>query len=207
MPINGSAQILEIIDRQVLFNQEVINRYWYRLDAVSTPDLTALAAVFKVQIPNSLLSIQSDQLTHIETEIINHTDLTNYGTFTNGDTGSLTDPAILPPFVAFGIKLLRSSRDMRNGAKRIAGMQENYQDDGFLEPGILATVASAVGGMDTTLVESIRNYFPVIVRNRPTPSDPTIDPDDTSTWRYTFVSGVVVRTVVTTQNSRKFKSV
>jgi len=206
VPINGSAQILEIIDRQVLFSQEVINRYWYRLDAISTPDLTALANAFRVSVANPLLAIQTDQLTHIETEIINHSDLSNYGTFSNGNSGDLTDPAILPPFVAFGIRLLRSSRDMRNGAKRIAGMQENYQDDGFLEAGVLATVASAVSGMGDNLVESIRNYVPIIVRNRPTADDPLIDPDDTSTWRYSFVSGVQVRTIVTTQNSRKFKS-
>jgi hypothetical protein len=93
---------------------------------------------------------------------------------------------------------------MRNGQKRIAGLQENYQSDGFLESGILGTVATAVSGMDNVLTESIRNYYPVVVRDRPTKLDPDIDPYDTSTWRYTFVSGVVVKNAITTQNSRKY---
>jgi hypothetical protein len=93
---------------------------------------------------------------------------------------------------------------MRNGHKRIAGMQENYQDDGFLEPGILGSVATAVAGMAATLTEGIKNYAPVVVRNRPTNADPLIDPLDTATWRYTLVAGVAIKNAVTTQNSRKF---
>jgi hypothetical protein len=205
MPINGpTAQILEIIDRQEFFGQEVINRYWYRLDAISTPDIPALVVSFLAAVVTPVRAIQSDQLQHLDTTVINHTDPFSFGTVANGATGILADPAILPPFCAFGVRLLRTSRDMRNGHKRIAGMQENYQDDGFLEPGIIAGVAGAVSGMAAVITESIRNYSPVVVRNRPTINDPAIDPLDTATWRYTLVAGVALKNAVTTQNSRKF---
>jgi hypothetical protein len=205
MPINGStAQIIEIVDNQVLFGQQVINRYWYRLDTSSTPDLPSLGNDFQVDVLIPLLQIQSSELEHIDLTIINHSNLANYYTDPVNLPGILTDPAVMPPFCAIGVRLNRSSRDMRNGQKRIAGLQENYQSDGFLESGILGTVATAVSGMDNVLTESIRNYYPVVVRDRPTKLDPDIDPYDTSTWRYTFVSGVVVKNAITTQNSRKY---
>lgn len=205
MPIVGSGiQIIELVDNQEFFGQEVINRYWYYLNSTSTVDVAALAATFITNVVDAMRVIQSDQLNHLTVDVINHTDLASFGSFVTGTAGIRTPTEIMPPFVAVGIRLLRTTRDMRNGFKRIAGMTEDIQNEGLFTAGFLTTVATQATGISATLTESIRNYQPVIIRNRPTNHDPLIDPLDTATWRYTFVSGTAVKNAVTTQNSRKY---
>jgi hypothetical protein len=83
-------------------------------------------------------------------------------------------------------------------------MQENGQIDGIWTSSFLTVVSANAGAFTQTLVESIRTYVPVIVRNRPTQSDLSIDPNDATTWKYVTIGGVAIKNAVTTQNSRKF---
>jgi hypothetical protein len=205
MPINGpDAQILEIVDRQVYLAQEVINRYWYRLDSTSTPDLTALEVSFENTVLNGVSAVQVAQLTHVDVTIINHSNPESFGTFTSDIDGELVTTDLLPPFCAVGVRLNRASREIRNGQKRIAGLGENSQIDGIFTSSFITLLVAELGVLNSTLTESIRNYFPVVVRNKPTEADPGIDPQDASTWRYSTFTGVTIKNAVTTQNSRKF---
>jgi hypothetical protein len=205
MPVNGSgAQILEFVDRQSWLGQEVINRYWYRIDNLSEPDLATAHVAFENGVIGPIVNFQNEGLVHVDLTIINHSNPASFGLFTTDINGVLVSSDNLPPFAALGVRLLRTSRELRNGHKRIAGMQENGQIDGIWTSSFLTVVSTNAGAFTQNLIESIRTYVPVIVRNRPTLNDLSIDPNDATTWKYVTIGGVAIKNAVTTQNSRKF---
>ena len=205
MPVVGEdQQIFEIIDRQSYLGQEVINRYWYLLDNLSPPVLNSLASDFSNTVIGDVIGFQNEALTHLDLTIINHSNPASFGLFSINLDGLLVGTDLLPPFCALGVRLNRTSRELRNGQKRYAGIRETAQVDGIFDSGFLAGVAANVAGLTATLTESIRNYVPVIVRNKPTKTDLTIDPNDAATWKYVTIGGVTIKNTVTTQNSRKY---
>lgn len=205
MPINGpSAQIIEIQDRQALFGQEVLNRYWYRLDSLANVNASNVATEFIDTVIAGVIFFQNEALVHLDVTVINHSDPTVFGTFTSNVAGLGGSTDLLPPFASVGIRLNRASRELRNGQKRIAGLAEANQVDGIFTSAFLTVVATNAPAITDTLVDGAQNFVPVIVRNRPTKNDPSVDPDDATTWKFVFISGLTIKNAVTTQNSRKF---
>lgn len=205
MPTNGpNAQIIEVRDRQVFLGQEILNVYWYRLDSTSSMDLTAFEVTFENTVIGAVVAFQSDQLEHVDVTVINHSDPTKFGTFAANVPGERTPTDLSAPFIACGVRFNRSSRELRNGQKRYGGFDDGTYTNGFFDSSVLALVAAAMPDVLSTLTESIRNYVPVVVRNKPTTTDLTIDPEDPSTWKYVTFTGATIKNAVTTQNSRKF---
>ena len=92
---------------------------------------------------------------------------------------------------------------MRSGWKRFCGLDEADIDGVGFSTAFQAFVNSARADIIQDLNIDLVVLPLVILRDRPTPSDPGVDPEDPTTWRYTTVAGSVFPNRVTSQNSRK----
>ena len=110
----------------------------------------------------------------------------------------------LPNFNAFSITLSRSTKETRDGRKRIAGVAESQQSSGTLTAGAITLLDLVKGSITDSLVVDGGSIVAVIVRK--TYVDPEAVPrvlNPPSDWIYNPVNGGVSSDTVTTQNSRK----
>lgn len=175
----------------------------YRVTVVGQPTAQTVATNFENEIVDSLAPLVRDNVNFHTIEVVDENDVTNFGTFAINVNGTGSGIQAAPPNLCWSLRLLRSSRDMRSGWKRISGLDESYFQGFNLESTYLASLEAAVPDLIQDLNIELLQLQLVILRNRPTVSDPDIDPEDVTTWRYTDVLSAQVPDRVTTQNSRK----
>ena len=204
MPIVGSSwRIYEVKDYYTIGSTECLSTWFYRITIVSQPSAAQLATNFASEVLDNLVDVQGDNVNHHTLEVIDYMDDSNFGTFSIDVDGSISISNALPHFVCAGLRLLRSSRDMRSGWKRIGGQDESQAEGNQWSSAYKAILDSKVSGIIQDINIDLVALQLVVVRNRPTVSDPDIDPEDATTWRYTNVLSGEWVPYVTTQNSRK----
>lgn len=137
----------EIIDVQSLAGQEVLNVYVYQ--AIGA-DATAVAVgeVFLNATDLPLASVQSTEIQHIALTVNNLNDLADFASVPNAYIGNVVSDS-LPAFTNYALRYVRTTRAVRNGQKRIAGVPESAQNQGQLSPSALIalnTLATALFG-------------------------------------------------------------
>lgn len=200
----ATGDLWQLIDVQTYQAQQVLNVYYFKQLAnpsVGT-SLAALGTAFvNIYLP-VILPLQHDLLRHTDVIITNLDNEDEFVTAPTGFDGEVAGDG-MPPFVSWGFRFNRSSRLVRNGAKRIGGVPESLTNNGLpsVAAGILLNTLAALFG--TILIEPTTgaSFEPRIV-HRATDAGPGGDPPATPRADYAVSS--VVFTTVTTQNSRKF---
>lgn len=201
MPVVGTSPVFEIIHRQLMHGQAIVNVYYYALQAGELSDnIPNLLQGFADNVVAQVEAVQSEDVLHIELEAKRLNDLDEFGVLDlTPITGDITASAPLPIFNAGSIKLLRSTKITKSGSKRIAGIVEAHVDDDVINAtGETAWLALAAE-LGSSYSEGGQTFYPVIVGGK------TLDgvPVGEGSWIYNFVSGGQLNYNVTTQNSRK----
>lgn len=190
----ASGDFYIVLDKQRYYGREILNRYYY-LQTAGGEGAEELANVFTETVIAAVTNIQSDQLEHVMVSVINPDNPADFVDFTadlpiSGDVAGDD----LPAFVAWGFKYIRTTRSIRNGAKRIAGVTEAWLDEEDVAFGTASdSVLAASIVMGATLTGPDGGVFePQLAR---------VGEGGAITY-YEPVKDVIF-TRVTTQNSRK----
>jgi len=191
------GDLYNIVVNQSLASQDVQNSYFYEqtVAASSGTAVDAVASAFATDVLPSLSAVQSTSLGYETLYITNLDNPAEFGLVPFVGFGSVASES-LPPFAAWGFQYVRTTRAVHNGSKRIGGIPESMQIDGSPTTAadlLLIAAANALGGSMTDPV-SAATFVPKIY-HRPTIAHP-------APARYPVA--FVVRTGITTQNTRKF---
>jgi len=127
-------------------------------------------------------------------QVLNLDDLTDFADVTINQAGTVTGDS-LPPYDAFGIRFIRTSRAVRHAHKRIAGVSESDQTQGVLTAGAFSNL-NAIAGFIAGPVISTDLEVSMIFKIWRRPTDVTLS-------AYFDIGGFICNSNVTTQVSRK----
>lgn len=186
-------------DLQTYLGVGVINT-WHYFHFSGGGAAADLVSLYSTTIMQDLISIQVNNVTHVALQAINLDDLTDYNLtpLVTGNIGAGGSDA-LPPFVAWGFRLIRASRGHHHGAKRVVGVEEGNQVDGVATSAFLPTLQDVADRMGAPISGGGVTYHPQIYR-----APNTIKPGYNNAADYFDISGGLYTGIVT-QNSRKFK--
>jgi len=195
------GDIYEIRDIQVLngnFANPILNVYHY-FTAVgdATQDASDVEVDFAGVVSPTLYAIQSQFMQHVTHEVINlqnPTDFVSIGFVPPAGQGTQAGE-YLPPANCWSFIYQRSTTVVRNGWKRICGIVEGAQVNGFAAAGQLGVLNAAAAAMASTLTVGAAVLQPIILRKIPSGGGGT-------TYFPFQISGVQYR-AIGTQNTRK----
>lgn len=135
-------------DNQTYLDEQCMNSYYFQ-QVEGAGGAEDLALAFIESILPEILNIQSSGVTHDNIEVTNYDDLEDFHTeaLTSANVGSRSGEA-LPRFNAWAFRILRASRNSKNGWKRFAGITETDQSGGVAAAGMstaLDAVAAVLG--------------------------------------------------------------
>jgi len=121
----------------VYLEQQVLNVYFYRINDVTPLGdgyLTVFGDSFVDIVLPAVIAVQHEDLVHTELFLENLTNGVDILTYTDGFPvpGDYATGEGMPPFVSWGVQLIRESRTTRNGYKRFAGVPEAAVADGLM---------------------------------------------------------------------------
>jgi len=146
--------------------KNVQNRFYYQQTAGPTVLGGGLNSAMRDDLVPIMASLQVDDLVYDRIEIINLDNPADFGIFTgiSGITGTqLGSP--MPSFVSWTFKLNRSTRNIRNGRKALAGVDESLTGGNAPTTAfqiILDAGAPIFGAPITNLTGD--QYIPMLVR-------------------------------------------
>lgn len=207
--------VYEVIDVQRLFEQEILNVYFYEQRAAFVPlagsTAQALADEWVETVLPLILAVQATELTHIEVRVRNLFDDTDQGLAVAGVTGTQgAGGDVDSAFVAAGLQLNTDNAAVRPGAKRYAGITANSAPDGVMDSNYIAAMnaigdalsAPITGGLIIT--EDI--MFPVVVQRvrSGAPGNYTYRlPESSGEATVGLIIEALVKVILTSQISRK----
>lgn len=212
----GVSDVYELTLHQVDRGQVVENVFYYKemLDFVSTTPTKAqvLAENWVAQILPKVSLVQPEEIRTTGVTVKNLFNVSDgYDMALSVPGGFTTDRQLESTFNAIGFKLNGSNPAVKNGAKRIGGVFEDYVDDGVITGATLITkcndLADAFEQFVTVGLIIMDNVFmPVIVKRirSGTPGNYTYRLPETT--GESIVSQIVValfNAVITSQLSRK----
>lgn len=161
------GDVFEVIDVQTNNGQETLNVYFYKSNNLLGADADAndLADAFLGQMMPLIRGAQ--------TSVINHTGLKVRNLFNDADrtdraislTGTRSNLNAEPTFAAVGYKLGQNNGSVKNGAKRIAGLDDNDISNGLVIGSVVTALTALATGMEGTLLYGvIAQFLPVVVK-------------------------------------------
>lgn len=209
------GDVYEVIDVQSLYEQQVLNVYFYQQQAAFIPlagsVAQALAEEFEATVVSQIINVQSEDLAHVEVQVRNLFDPTDTGIAVSGQIGLQSSVGgTLPGFNAFGLQLNTDNAAVRPGAKRIAGLPESETGDGIPSVAMVAALddladvlaAPITGGL--IVMDDI--MFPVVVQRvrSGTAGNYTYRlPENSGELVLGVVLEILVKLLITSQISRK----
>lgn len=165
----AEGDIYQLVDKQTLFEQEVLNVYFYRQTA---PVLIGnvpqqLADAFDGQVMPDILGIQSVNDVHQELIVTNLFNPAEHYTKLVSEAGAYATGESESTFTAAGFRMVNDNGTIRSGSKRYAGVPEVadvngvFTDTTFIA-NLIALGASLILGLDDGLVTNA--FLPVIVK-------------------------------------------
>ena len=203
MPKIGTNSLFKITDFSERGAEEVQNVYWYvGLFSPDTLNTDIVATSMMALLDTYLPPLQPSNVSHTIMEVDELTSNSNFTSVASTiSDGTLASPW-LPNFVAASIKLLRTTKETRHGFKRISAGNEANLNNNIWEASFVVTLQSLADALANNLTAGPQTILPAIVR-KGSISDPSIDPDDPTTWVYNLIESATAVSRVTTQNSRK----
>lgn len=187
---------------------EIRNTQYYRQTLPGNPQGAAhLANLWLTVFPALFQAVQNEMIRYQYLEVKNIIPGPDYilSPFVPATTGGQVVGDVLPPQDCWAFRLNRNTTAIRNGAKRVAGVSENSQTEGTVEPGMVAALTALANAFAMTLNSGGGNttqYKPKIFR--PASEGYTI-PEKIVPAKLQLVGDVASASFVgiTTQNSRK----
>lgn len=199
------GDIIQITMNGELFTERVSNVFYYVAGVVlGTPTLDDLLAVFQTDVVDVWIDIVSEDYSLVDIRADNLTNELDFFVLGLTGGGALLTPSVSSA-VAGAIALRVSTKLTRPGSKRIAGITESQvQDNTWTPDGTLQTLLEvALGSFISTFDVDPSNAVacsPVVVGRFPI-TDPDAGKIDIS--RFQLISGVDIKSNVTTQTSRR----
>lgn len=209
------GDVYEVTDVQTLYEQEVLNVYFYQQQAAFVPlsgtTAQALADEWVETILPVIAAVQNTDLTHVEVRVRNLFDDTDQGVAVAGVAGQYAGTNGLSTFAAAGLTLNTDNAAVRPGSKRIAGLVEEQQSDGVIVEstaiGLLDDIAEALAAPITGgLIITDDIMFPIVVKRVRSGSPGAYEyrlPENSGELVFGLVIEALVKLIVTSQVSRK----
>lgn len=191
-----------------LFGQRTINEFWF-LQEAGSGGANILQDTFRDDLADNYPQLVSSQASIDSVKVYNHNSPTD---FTEAPiapvTGTVTGEC-LPPYAAYSFACPRARTDIRAGFKRIAGVAESTQANGYVTSGhFQAAMADFCAFLNHDFTDGSGNSWAQIVvkRTKVTVSGKTyyIVPATITTSGYYLAQSFAGVSAVSTQNSRKF---
>lgn len=188
----------QLRDKQDYRGQLCLNVYYY-VQTEGTEGAESLANAFFQDVVSAVRPLQVDNLSHTGIEVINLDNLSDFyelmPTANNAGTISTEMDAI---FMAYSFKLVRTSRAVRNGYKRVAGVAVADVSDGDVDTAAYTRLQAAADAMAANIQYSTDSaiFKPVIMKK--TGTSPNI------VYTAYDISDVTYSQTFTTQSSRKY---
>ena len=202
MPAVGNNVVFELVVNQVLGGQEVANIWYFtQTDAGPVKEALRVAEAFRDEFISALIPLQTTQLQYTEILAQQLGSLTNYGELgLTGLQGASTQQS-MASFVAWKLDILRTTKETRQGAKRIAGLVEADVAGNYIEQTQRQRYDAALAVMNVGLiVEGDLVPLAIVGGKIDKATGKQKDPQD---WVYQIAGPIRTGYIVTTQNSRK----
>jgi len=191
-----TVKLYEIRLRQELFGQECINLFYYKDDETGPAiGLSSIAVAFNNDVLSVIQAIQNENVLGVDIRV----RLMGGGVeeVQNIDTQTGDRPMdSTASFNAWGYILNRTNIDIRNGAKRFAGVSEDDADGNLPDGGIFGDLdAVAVVLQAILILTNSAELTPVIFRR-----GSFLDPE----WFGSIIADAAFKKI-TSQVSRKFR--
>lgn len=178
--------------------------FWYRKTAAHTAlDAGALYEAFRSSTLPLIMGVMNLTVAVSNIEVVNLVDMTDYHVGVPvANVGLLNSSSPGPSFVAYGLRLNRSTRAGRHGYKRFVGVAEELVSYGsnVISGALVAPMAALVAGLDNIITSGGMSFQPMIPHRVLTTM-----PDDTE--QYILTDMYPISSVeffgLTTQNTRK----
>lgn len=188
----AQGDMYRLMVKSTLLNQETLSVFHYE-HTTGTGTSADLREAFNTILFPTILDIQNDALVSYEVNTINYNDVGDFEAFPVNAPGRRVGNT-MPPYAAWGFVLNRSSRTLRNGAKRFAGVSEEDVVDGVATAGVLPVLTICANTLGNIISFGSNDFTPQIVRLDPITGLPIANiPVANASYRR-----------VTTQNTRKF---
>lgn len=189
------GDVFQVTDHQTYLGQEIVNVYHY-INRREDGNAQTLADAFIADVLPWVTPIQSADLQHTRVSVINLNDEGDFADVVSSIPGNTTEVGDnLPSFYAARLTLIRSTRAVRNGAKRYAGLVEGGVSGNTVDGNILLALQDLATALENPVTGAPTGEWDLIIYGLPTPNRP--DPIVAD------INGVLAEVQVTTQNSRK----
>lgn len=212
------GDVYEIVDRQTLFGQEVLNVFQFRQIANFVTTLSNIAEVAKdcyiEQYLPDILEIQTNDVTHVNITVKNLFDTDDYFAEDINEVGVIGggSPAdTQSTFNAYSFTTRGSGITVKPGGKRFAGVADSFITDGVItDAGTLtklATVGSRLGTsmtVGTIILDPI--FQPILVKRVRSGVSPDYEyrmPVNEGELVYANIQNALLKLLVSSQVSRK----
>lgn len=163
-----SGQIFQLNDIQRMNSVDMLNVYFYKNDA-GDGDAGDLAASWRADVLPAVAAIQSADMSHLGLSVISLFDDADFftdGTVVPGDVGTES----FPNTDAVNFTLRATSRAVRPGSKRIAGIPEDAGNHNLInDAGYITDLNDTVLALGAVLTADVGTgeYEPCIVKRIP----------------------------------------
>ena len=213
------GDIYELTDVQKLFDQQVLNVYFYQQVTAVIPisPTPNVAAVMADEFANSALftairSVQSTALEHQGIYVRNLFDSSDQYDLLGswfGTSGGAA--AITTTFDAVGFRENSNNGSVRDGAKRLAGLEDGTQTDGVIVgAGTLTALAGIANEMEASIfagvILPIATWEPVVVKRVRSGTPGNYEyrlPENSGELIFGKIIEVLFNVLITSQVSRK----
>lgn len=189
-----SNGIYKLTLEQKLFGQVCYNVFYYWELGGENNAPQPLTTAFDGTVLPEIAKVQSDDVSYlaIRSAAMTGTAADYVLAPSQADGDQVGTP--LPAFMALGVTYNRQTKEVRNGAKRFAGMLKENTSGSVWTAAYTAIVDLMLPFLELDLSSGGFTYRPIIARP-PTPPS--------GVWTYALISNITLNGDVTSQNSRK----
>lgn len=202
MPVIGGNSLFKVIVKQTYLGQKCQNVFWYFKNvAPNSIDALDVANAFHDAVLSDWETLTHEDWDTDTIEVIEVTSLENFTEITSAIGPGVKTGNALASTIALGIKMVRTTRETRSGWKRLVGLAQSDLAENDWASGTQTQASSLADEFSADLSVAGTTIFPCLVRQTKDPdTKELLDPDE---WIYNLVSTAIVKSEVTTQNSRK----
>lgn len=133
--------------------QDVLNVFQFHRVAASISAQTLMNG-FEDTMMNALVAMQSTSIVYERMEVFNLSDPTLFGSRDMSSWNGTVVGEVLPAFNAFSFVAFRKRRDMRNGYKRFAGVNESSVTNGSVAVPFQPVVQTVADNLAQGLIQA-----------------------------------------------------
>lgn len=203
----SAFDIYELTDKAMFLGQEVNNVYFFQLTSiVGAPDASDMADAYIGQVLPAILNIQAPEILHTSIVVRNLFDASDSAIvpISEAGVGAGSGGDLMPAFNAVGYRLQTDNGAVKQGAKRYAGIEEEWSDSGVItSSGYIAVLDDLGDALSTVLLHGIIPTFVPIVVKRILSGGDYVLPDNLADAVFGTIVEAIWNTLITSQNSRK----